>query len=95
MVVIRTFNQKRIHLANNGCLASTDTQMKKATKPTFRTPELLKWTFVGLVLLPIGMMAHNAYVFLEGENVVLVDENTELIEEVTQLKEDNVELGVT
>jgi chromosome segregation ATPase len=66
--------------------------MKKET-PTFRTPETLKWTFVALLLLPIGMMANNAYIALQGENVNLTGDNEQLSEEVVLLKEENLILG--
>ena len=68
--------------------------MKKET-PTLRTPEKLKWTFVALLLLPIGMMARNAQVDLQGENVVLAGDNDQLSEEVVLLKEENLILGKT
>lgn len=68
--------------------------MKKET-PTFRTPEPLKWTFLALLLLPIGMMSRNAYDLLEGENLVLSGEKSALTEEVAALKESNLELGET
>jgi len=67
----------------------------KSETPKFRTPEALKWLFVGLILLPIGMMANNAYVALQGENTVLGDEKGALEEEVSQLKVQNHELGAS
>ena len=63
--------------------------------PTFRTPEFLKWTFVFLFLLPIGVMSWNAYLLLEGEKDSLVQDKGSLSEEVAQLKEDNWQLGET
>lgn len=68
--------------------------MKKET-PKFRTPEPLRWLFLAGILVPIGMMGRNAYVYLQDEHEVVIEENGELIEEVAQLKEDNVELGET
>ncbi|MGI9240799.1 MAG: hypothetical protein ACR2RV_08355 [Verrucomicrobiales bacterium] len=68
--------------------------MKKET-PTFRTPEILKWTFVALLLLPIGMMGRNAYIALQGENLGLTGDNEQLTEEVVLLKEENLILGKT
>ena len=68
--------------------------MKKET-PTFRTPETLKWTFVVLLLLPIGMMSRNAYIALQGENLELSGDNEQLTEEVVLLKEENLVLGRT
>jgi chromosome segregation ATPase len=68
-------------------------EMKKET-PIFRTPEPLKWLFVAFLLLPVAMMAHNAYQLLEGEKVVLVGEKGDLIDEVAQLKANNLKLGV-
>ena len=69
--------------------------MMKPETPKFRTPESLKWIFVAFMLLPIGMMARNAFIDLEGRHETVVQEKGALAAEVVQLKESNRELGET